>query len=722
MSESADGKGFTAKRVAELGPLDAVVIGSGIGSLTTAALLARVGWRVLVLEQHGVAGGAMHTFTQKNSRGAWEFDAGVNCASPAATNPLPYPPTARPAQHTASHLARASRADCGAPFAHSRVLRAITRDAIAWCAMNDDYDVATIASTASDRVASDPAEPVAMCGDRARLLARLDARFPADAKAVRRFYRACGVAAGVAWLPVVLLKLLPRAIARALEARLGALVQTAGAPREAVAAARSAGAPTTGDVLAACGVSEECAGALTFQWGDLGLPPAEQPFVLHALNSTHWQRGSWYPRGGGSVIPRAIVATIEARGGAVLVRAPVEKILLDKNDASGWRATGVRVRGVDVRARVVISGAGVYNTLTRFLGAADAPPDAVVTDDQGLTVSKPAVVRTPSSEVGGMPPDLAELRRALFARPAVEQPVAGEGPDLPLSCTWMCLFIGLDASSAELELPSSNRWVVPSWAHDANVAESRAGGAAAPLSAVFIEFPSSKDDRWEERANLRPLWKALDESGAEAYKRAGACCQVLAPCDYEWFARFDARAQAGVSEDANGGEGKPVRASARLHREEYGAMKAELTERLLAITLEQFPSMAGHVVHTELGTPLSMNTYLGSTRGELYGLAHGASRFSGRFQRLLRPETPIRGLYLTGQDVLLQGLWGAMMSGVLTVIAVSKARQLPARDTRARAPPAPDTASHPRLSAQLAFLRCVHLILLDLALGTCDWL
>ena len=92
MSESADGKGFTAKRVAELGPLDAVVIGSGIGSLTTAALLARVGWRVLVLEQHGVAGGAMHTFTQKNSRGAWEFDAGVNCASPAATNPLPYPP------------------------------------------------------------------------------------------------------------------------------------------------------------------------------------------------------------------------------------------------------------------------------------------------------------------------------------------------------------------------------------------------------------------------------------------------------------------------------------------------------------------------------------------------------------------------------------------------------------------------------------------------------
>ena len=86
----SDGKGFTAKRVAELGPLDAVVIGSGIGSLTVAALLARVGWRVVVLEQHGVAGGAMHTFTQKNARGAWEFDAGVNCASsPPRTHVTP---------------------------------------------------------------------------------------------------------------------------------------------------------------------------------------------------------------------------------------------------------------------------------------------------------------------------------------------------------------------------------------------------------------------------------------------------------------------------------------------------------------------------------------------------------------------------------------------------------------------------------------------------------
>ena len=44
------------------GPYDALVIGSGIGGLTTAALLSELGWRVAVLEQHYTAGGATHSY------------------------------------------------------------------------------------------------------------------------------------------------------------------------------------------------------------------------------------------------------------------------------------------------------------------------------------------------------------------------------------------------------------------------------------------------------------------------------------------------------------------------------------------------------------------------------------------------------------------------------------------------------------------------------------
>lgn len=52
--------------------LDAVVIGSGVGGLTAAALLSKAGKRVLVLEQHDQAGGCTHTFQNKG----FEFDVG----------------------------------------------------------------------------------------------------------------------------------------------------------------------------------------------------------------------------------------------------------------------------------------------------------------------------------------------------------------------------------------------------------------------------------------------------------------------------------------------------------------------------------------------------------------------------------------------------------------------------------------------------------------------
>ena len=53
---------------------DYVVVGSGMGGMTTAAMLARLGRRVLVLEQHYVPGGFTHTFRRKR----WRWDVGVH--------------------------------------------------------------------------------------------------------------------------------------------------------------------------------------------------------------------------------------------------------------------------------------------------------------------------------------------------------------------------------------------------------------------------------------------------------------------------------------------------------------------------------------------------------------------------------------------------------------------------------------------------------------------
>src|SRR5580658_10952823 len=54
---------------------DAIVIGSGIGGLTAASLLARhAGRRVLILERHYTAGGFTHVF----HRPGYEWDVGVH--------------------------------------------------------------------------------------------------------------------------------------------------------------------------------------------------------------------------------------------------------------------------------------------------------------------------------------------------------------------------------------------------------------------------------------------------------------------------------------------------------------------------------------------------------------------------------------------------------------------------------------------------------------------
>ena len=57
------------------GAWDVIVIGSGIGGLAAAGLLARhAGKRVLVLERHYTAGG----FTQTFSRPGFEWDVGLD--------------------------------------------------------------------------------------------------------------------------------------------------------------------------------------------------------------------------------------------------------------------------------------------------------------------------------------------------------------------------------------------------------------------------------------------------------------------------------------------------------------------------------------------------------------------------------------------------------------------------------------------------------------------
>lgn len=124
--------------------------------------------------------------------------------------------------------------------------------------------------------------------------------------------------------------------------------------------------------------------------------PKDASFSMHSLLITHYLNGAWYPKGGASEIAYHMIPIIEKAGGAVLVRAPVNRILFnDAEEAYGrlgpshprtrpaarmrrltdcvcvFIILGVSVmkghEEVHIRAPMVISNAGIFNTYQKLL-------------------------------------------------------------------------------------------------------------------------------------------------------------------------------------------------------------------------------------------------------------------------------------------------------------------------------------------------------------------
>jgi all-trans-retinol 13,14-reductase len=286
---------------------DALVIGSGMGGLTTAALLSDLGWKVCVLEQHYTAGGFTHSY----ERAGYEWDVGVHYIG-----------------------------EVGAATRTRKLFDYLSCGNLHWAPMADEYDRFYIGDKVFTAVAG-----------KQEFRDNLVRQFPNETRAIDAYMNLLarsgdamsalgmgrGMSAGLRWVmkPWLAWKL------------------------------RGAFRRSTWDVLQGLTADEELIATLCGQWGDMGLPPKRSPFIAHAMIARHYLYGGYYPVGGSWRIADTIIPKIQAAGGEVFTYAKVDEILVENG-----KVTGVRMQdGHRIDCEVVVSSAGVNNTFAHLLSS-----------------------------------------------------------------------------------------------------------------------------------------------------------------------------------------------------------------------------------------------------------------------------------------------------------------------------------------------------------------
>ena len=262
---------------------DAIIIGSGIGSLTSAGLLARTaGARVLVLEKHSTPGGLTHSFRRMGA----SWDVGLHYVGDME-------PGSRPRQ----------------------LMDYLTGGSLTWTRMPEHYDRFCLPGHGLD---------VAIPSGLQEYLHLLTSLFPHEKKAIRRYCK--DVRRAYSWMSLGYAReMVPPRAAPALRLA-GRLLEGCALERTQHYMKRRFHDPALRALL-------------TTQWGDYGVEPARSAFVAHAMIVSHYMNGAWFPHGGSGQIARMIEEHIRDTGGQIRVAQDVESIIVEAGRAVGVRVT-----------------------------------------------------------------------------------------------------------------------------------------------------------------------------------------------------------------------------------------------------------------------------------------------------------------------------------------------------------------------------------------------
>ena len=101
--------------------------------------------------------------------------------------------------------------------------------------------------------------------------------------------------------------------------------------------------------------------------------------------------------------------------------------------------------------------------------------------------------------------------------------------------------------------------------------------------------------------------------------------------------------------------------------EKYLKIKERLCEKLMNTFKRILPAVHKNIVHLELGTPITNEYYINSTKGNVYGTEKGFWQ-TGPFS--FTAKTEIENLYMCGSSIMSHGVAGASYSGVKTAAEI----------------------------------------------------
>lgn len=285
---------------------DAIIIGGGLGGLTCAAYLAAAGRRVLLLEQHDIAGGNSHVFRRRRK---YEFDVGVHYLG-----------------------------DCGPDGIIPAILGGLgARDRVVFRELNPDcFDRVVLPGCTVDVPASWP-----------EYRARLKSALPDDAEGLDRF--------------VSIIKAMG-------EEQRAMLLAPSGTPITDIIAmtpnVQAWGHRTLAELFGHCALSPGARTVLAAQSPNYGMGPAQAAVSTHAAVTDHYIRGAYFPSGGGQMLAATLVEVIEANGGELRTKSRVEQIQVADRTVRGV----VLGDGTELSAPIVISNADYRRTVLDLVG------------------------------------------------------------------------------------------------------------------------------------------------------------------------------------------------------------------------------------------------------------------------------------------------------------------------------------------------------------------